>query len=207
MDDGDRGEPPSAGAPAAALPGPEVVGDDVTADGWPQLDTLVELARATLEGEGVTRGRLDLMLVDPVEMAELNQAHMGHDGPTDVLAFPLDADEAVATGSEADAGPDGEPAPGPPLHLGDVIVCPAVARDQAPAHTGTLDAELTLLVVHGVLHVLGHDHTEPAETAAMQARERHHLARAGLGHPADRNDSPEGSAALDDRERMERAQP
>ena len=52
-----------------------------------------------------------------------------------------------------------------PVLLGDVVVCPAVAADQAPTHAGTVDDELALLVVHGVLHVLGHDHAEPAETA------------------------------------------
>ena len=56
-------------------------------------------------------------------------------------------------------------APACPVLLGDVVVCPAVAAEQAPAHAGTLDDELALLVVHGVLHVLGHDHAEPAETA------------------------------------------
>ena len=75
---------------------------------------------------------------------------------TDVLSFPLD---------------DDEPQPGVPVLLGDVVVCPAVAADQASSHAGTLDDELALLVVHGVLHVLGHDHAEPAETATMRARE------------------------------------
>jgi len=64
-----------------------------------------------------------------------------------------------------------------PLLLGDVVVCPAVAERQAPEHAGSYDDELALLVVHGVLHVLGHDHAEPDETAAMQARERDLLDR------------------------------
>jgi probable rRNA maturation factor len=55
--------------------------------------------------------------------------------------------------------------------LGDVVVCPAVAAEQAATHAGTLDDELALLVVHGVLHVLGHDHAEADETATMRARE------------------------------------
>jgi probable rRNA maturation factor len=59
-----------------------------------------------------------------------------------------------------------------PLLLGDVVVCPSVAERQAPEHAGGYDDELALLVVHGVLHVLGHDHAEPEETAVMQARER-----------------------------------
>jgi probable rRNA maturation factor len=58
-----------------------------------------------------------------------------------------------------------------------VVVCPAVAERQAPEHAGSYDDELALLVVHGVLHVLGHDHAEPGETAAMHARERDLLDR------------------------------
>ena len=67
--------------------------------------------------------------------------------------------------------------------LGDVVVCPAVAAEQAPTHAGTLDDELALLVVHGVLHVLGHDHAEPDETATMRARELELLDRAPLARP------------------------
>jgi probable rRNA maturation factor len=59
-----------------------------------------------------------------------------------------------------------------PLLLGDVVICPAVAARQAPEHAGTVDDELALLVVHGVLHVLGHDHADDEERLIMQARER-----------------------------------
>jgi probable rRNA maturation factor len=70
-------------------------------------------------------------------------------------------------------GPD-RPPPDPgdlPLLLGDVVICPSVAVAQAPSHAGTVDDELALLVVHGVLHVLGHDHQHPDEMARMRARE------------------------------------
>jgi probable rRNA maturation factor len=98
--------------------------------------------------------------VDEAAMAELNQEHMGHEGPTDVLSFPIDGPAA---------GPDGL--------LGDVVVCPSVARRQAPEHAGTYEDELALLVVHGVLHVLGHDHAEDDEAAVMREREAAHLQR------------------------------
>jgi probable rRNA maturation factor len=94
---------------------------------------------------------------------------MGVSGPTDVLAFPVD-DPAMV--------PDGIP-----VLLGDVVVCLSVAARQAPTHAGDYDSELSLLIVHGVLHLLGHDHAEPAETEAMQARERLHLARYGMVRP------------------------
>ncbi|MEL6986005.1 MAG: rRNA maturation RNase YbeY, partial [Actinomycetota bacterium] len=65
----------------------------------------------------------------------------------------------------------------------DIVICPEVARRQAPEHCGSIEAELALLVIHGVLHILGHDHAEPEETAVMQARERHHLGLLGHRHP------------------------
>jgi probable rRNA maturation factor len=130
----------------------------------------VELARNVLEAEGVSGdAELSLLFVDEVTISGLNRRFMDRDGPTDVLAFPID-DPAVAA-----------PEPGTsdhgPLLLGDVVVCPAVAERQAPEHAGTYDDELALLVVHGVLHVLGHDHAEADEAARMQARERELLDR------------------------------
>ena len=119
------------------------------------IDRWVDLACAVLVAEGRV-GELTLTFVDRDEIATLNAEHLGKEGPTDVLSFPLD---------------DDEPQPGVPVLLGDVVVCPAVAAEQAPTHAGTVDDELALLVVHGVLHVLGHDHAEPDETATMRARE------------------------------------
>lgn len=91
--------------------------------------------------------------VDVAAIAGLNAAHMGATGPTDVLAFPIDAVADVV--------------PGVPGLLGDVVVCPEVAQRQAPEHDRTPQAELDLLVVHGLLHLLGHDHAEPDERARM----------------------------------------
>lgn len=157
--------------------GPEVTVDDLTEAGVDEPDRWAELATTTLVGEGIEVGTLDLLFVDPPAMAELNRQHMGHDGPTDVLAFPLDADELRR--APAVVGDDD----GPPLHLGDIVICPRVATEQAPDHCGTVEAELSLLVIHGVLHVLGHDHREEGERLAMQARERHHMSGAGHHHP------------------------
>ena len=118
---------------------------------------------------------LSLLFVEPEEIAELNAEYMGSATPTDVLAFPIDAAdiETVAGPGNSSRGPS-RPEPDNsdmPLLLGDVVVCPAVAKAQAPSHAGTLDDELALLVVHGTLHVLGHDHDTPEATAAMRARE------------------------------------
>lgn len=120
------------------------------ADRWAALaaDALSSVKRS---------GELTLTFVDREEIASLNAEHMGHDGPTDVLSFPLDDDE--------DLVPIG------PVLLGDVVICPAVAAEAAGMHAGTLDDELALLTVHGVLHIVGHDHADPGERAEMQALE------------------------------------
>ena len=138
--------------------GVTVVVSDEQHDVAVDADRWARLATAVLEHEGHA-GELTLTFVDRDEIASLNAEHMGRSGPTDVLSFPLDSLE------------DGlDPLPGPVL-LGDVVVCPAVAGDAAPTHAGTLDDELALLVVHGILHVLGHDHAEPDETQLMRERE------------------------------------
>lgn len=144
------------------------------------LDRWQRLAQAVLCDEGV-RGlaELSVLYVTELEIAELNLDHMGKTGPTDVLAFPIDAAEAemVPHNQPLNRGPDRPPSdPGDmPLLLGDVVICPAVAQRQAPEHAGTLDDELALLLVHGILHVLGHDHDDDAATAAMRERELQHL--------------------------------
>jgi probable rRNA maturation factor len=171
-----RGEAPVEPVPSgSAATGLAVEAFDETTVGVDDLDRWSEVARSTLESEGVERGRLDLIFVDAETMAELNAEHMGHDRPTDVLAFPLDGGREAATVS-AGLGDL-------PHHLGDVVICPQMARTQAPEHCGLYEAELSLLVVHGVLHVLGHDHAEHDERVVMQTRERHHLARYGFTHP------------------------
>jgi probable rRNA maturation factor len=134
------------------------------------------LALAVLRAEGV-RGlsELSLLFVTEQEMAELNESYMGTAGPTDVLAFPLDAHDVtqVVSPTGSTRGPDRAPVdPGDlPLLLGDVVVCPAIAARQASSHAGTVDDELALLLVHGILHVLGHDHAEEPAAATMRARE------------------------------------
>ena len=147
------------------------------------VDTMrwVALAEKVLRAEGV-RGDAELSLVFVGEsvMADLNKRFMDADGPTDVLAFPID--DPIDGGRWPDSGstgPDREPPELAelPMLLGDVVVCPAVAARQAPEHAGSYDDELALLVVHGVLHVLGMDHAEDDERAAMQARERELLDR------------------------------
>lgn len=127
-----------------------------------------QLAQDVLAGEGVVGpAELAVAFVDEQAMADLNVTHMAGTGPTDVLSFPLDAE------------PDPTAGAGAPRLLGDVVICPAVARRNAVA-PGGYEGEIALLVVHGVLHILGMDHAEADEAAAMVARERHHLAAVGM---------------------------
>jgi probable rRNA maturation factor len=135
-----------------------------------------DLALAVLTAEGVRGGaELSIMFVDEDAITTLNHEFMQVTGPTDVLAFPIDVDvEMVPSALTANVGPDRSPTDqgDMPLLLGDVVVCPAVAHRQAPEHAGTVDDEMALLIVHGVLHVLGYDHAEVDEAVKMRARER-----------------------------------
>src|SRR4051794_18073437 len=153
------GDPPSSRPTVVTAEVAVVASDEQAAsDGVPvDVERWSRLAADVLTSEGAG-GELTLTFVDRDEIAALNAEHLGRTGPTDVLSFPLDAD-------------DDEPVPGVPVLLGDVVVCPAVAAEQASNHAGSADDEVALLVVHGVLHVLGHDHAADDETAVMRARE------------------------------------
>lgn len=163
-------------------------------DGVPRIVAASALARAAaaaLDAAGAPGpASLGLILSDDAELADLNAAHMGKHGPTDVLSFPLLAPSAFPDhpGRDAAASQQDEPFPLPPgarRHLGDIVVSVERAIGQAEAgrggQTGDVhwDArdELRLLVTHGVLHVCGWDHAEPEEEAAMRAQERKLLAR------------------------------
>ncbi|HKI28886.1 MAG TPA: rRNA maturation RNase YbeY [Actinomycetota bacterium] len=116
------------------------------------VEGLMTLARATLLGEGIADAELSISLVTEEEIAELHRRYLREEGPTDVLSFPLD-DEA---------GEDGV------RMLGDVVIAPAVAARNNEEDPGS---ELRLLLVHGILHLLGHDHTERADRESMWARQ------------------------------------
>jgi probable rRNA maturation factor len=113
---------------------------------------------------------LSVLLVDEKVMADLHERWMGEPGPTDVLAFPMDElrppGPPQAAASRADrTGAEGED-PGPAL-LGDVVLCPQAAAAQAREAGHSTADELELLVTHGLLHLLGYDHADEEERAAM----------------------------------------
>jgi probable rRNA maturation factor len=127
---------------------------------------LAALARHVLDGMRVhPLAELSVLLVDEAAMADLHQRWMGEAGPTDVLSFPMDEIwPPPPGGSQADHGGDGEAAPG---LLGDVVLCPQVAIEQASKAEHSFQDELDLLCTHGILHLLGYDHGEPEEHATM----------------------------------------
>ena len=123
-------------------------------------DTILTVARHALDEMGVNPlAELSILLVDVDYMTELNRQWMDGDGPTDVLAFPMDE-------GSVDHGPS-EAAGGEPALLGDIVLCPEVAAKQAATAGHTTMDELALLTVHGTLHLLGYDHAEPDEEAEM----------------------------------------
>ena len=154
----------------------------------PRLVAHAALARtvvAALEAAGApTPASIALTLTDDAELAELNAAHMGKDGPTDVLSFPLLPPAAFpphpGTARGGAPGPAFALPPGARPQLGDIVVSVERAIEQAEegrgGHTGDVRwapaDELRLLVTHGTLHVCGWDHAEPDEEAAMRALER-----------------------------------
>jgi len=103
---------------------------------------VIALAEGVLRREGVRNALLSVAFVTDRHIAALNREHLGHSGPTDVISFGF-----------ARVGPRG-------AVVGDVYIAPGVARRNAMANGGGVREELLRLVVHGVLHVLGHDHPE-----------------------------------------------
>ncbi len=153
------------------------------------VDRWGTLARNVLIDEGVVGDvEMSLMFVDEPSISALNRQFMGKEGPTDVLSFPIDEEASPRNGSPghsitASAGPsegyddDDDDDDDQPLMLGDVLICPVVAHRNAPEHVGdnhngSLDDEIALLVVHGILHLLGMDHMEDGEAEEMEAREQ-----------------------------------
>ena len=115
------------------------------------------LARHVLDAMHVhPQTELSILLVTSDVMSELHVQWMDEPGPTDVLSFPMD---------ELRPGSDAEPTP--PGLLGDVVLCPEVAVDQARRAGHSTAEELLLLTTHGILHLLGFDHAEPAEEKEM----------------------------------------
>jgi len=131
---------------------------------------LRRLVETTLAQEGISAVPVvALYITDDAEVRDLNRRHRGVDATTDVLSFPLLDDKT----SPFVAPPDGR------LHLGDVVVSYPRAVEQAADYGHSVDRELSYLIVHGLLHLLGYDHETDEEQAEMRAHEEAILSRLG----------------------------
>lgn len=132
---------------------------DISNESGEQVDTraLVRLARHALAVLRIhPQSDLSVLLVDEDTMTAYHERFMGIGGPTDVLSFPMDEMRAPADDEEPPQG-----------LLGDIVICPAFTGAQAPGNGRTNQEEMEYLLIHGLLHLLGHDHAEPDEKAVM----------------------------------------
>ena len=120
-----------------------------------------EVVRTVLEGEGAADAEISLAFVDNATIHRLNRQFLDHDEPTDVLSFPL---------SEGRSG----------KLSGELVIGAEVAQAQARERGHDVQAELALYVIHGLLHLCGHDDTTAEAAAAMRGRERHYLRQLAL---------------------------
>lgn len=139
--------------------------------------------RALLAAAAPAPGSVTVVLTDDEELADLNHEHMGLDGPTDVLSFPMLAPESFQRSGSHDARTRRRSKAAlrkPRTHIGDIAISVERAVEQAEAGRGgqTGDVrwsaadELRLLVTHGVLHLCGWDHAKPSDEAAMRTLEQ-----------------------------------
>jgi probable rRNA maturation factor len=171
--------------------------------------TLAAVARYSLDRMRIhPLAELSVLIVDEAAMTELHERWMGEPGPTDVLSFPMDElrPPSPVGGTSGRGGED--PGPDPAL-LGDIVLCPQVAAEQAKKAGHSAQAEMELLTVHGVLHLLGYDHADPEEEAEMFGLQGQLLSDwrasavsegAAAGHPAvakNAGDAAAGSPAGD----------
>lgn len=126
---------------------------------------LIERAANAALAREAANGDITIVLTGDAQLRELNRGYLGIDAPTDVLSFP-----ASETDPETGA-----------RYLGDILISIPRAEEQAKAAGHPLDAEVQLLVVHGVLHLLGHDHAEPHEKSKMWKAQAEILQSLGLG--------------------------
>ncbi|MFN2527527.1 MAG: rRNA maturation RNase YbeY [Candidatus Baltobacteraceae bacterium] len=130
--------------------------------------TIKRTAKKLLAAVDERQSALSISFVDDQEIRELNRAHRGKDKPTDVLSFPLWEEGDAHLGERL---------------LGDVVISVDTARRQAAEYDASLEAEINRLLIHGVLHVMGHDHEEAAERKEMRAEERRLAQAIGLTWP------------------------
>lgn len=137
--------------------------------GCPDAGWFRHIAEQVLEAQGVgSNAELGMLITDQERVQELNRTYRGEDHPTDVLSFCMTVSEEES-GGEAErfvVAPDGI------MHLGEVVISYPQAAVQAQEHRHSVNKELAVLTVHGVLHLLGYDHGKVAQKREMTAKER-----------------------------------
>ena len=156
---------PTEANPPSEAEGPIVAQVDEEYADRVDADDVIAAIRATLESEGQL-GEVTVVITSDDAVAELNQQYRETEGPTDVLSFPAQ-----------DPTPGFVSAPEMAGYLGDIVIALPFTERQAAALNRPLKTELRLLAVHGALHLLGYDHAEPDEEAAMWTRQDAILAR------------------------------
>jgi len=147
------------------------MGIEVCNESGIELDetAIASVARFALDALRVNPlAELSVLLVELDVMSELHQRWMDLPGPTDVMSFPMDELDVTRRPDSVDD---------PEAILGDIVLCPAFAGDQAKTAGHALADELHLLTVHGVLHLLGYDHAEPDQEREMFALQNDLLGR------------------------------
>ncbi|MFC1930596.1 rRNA maturation RNase YbeY [Chloroflexota bacterium] len=134
----------------------------------PEISWLQEVVEQVLVAQGTSPdAELSLVITGQERVQELNKCYRDKDAPTDVLAFYMVPEvEQIETGSpHFIAPPDGV------LHLGEVIISYPQAVIQAQEQRHSIKKEITILIIHGVLHLLGYDHEKPEQGHEMRAEE------------------------------------
>lgn len=137
----------------------------VSADGIPGAGSIQQWAEQALPAEKAT-AELSVRIVDEAEITALNRQYRGKDGPTNVLSFPYEAIPGVST-----------------KLLGDIVICAPVVAGESIAQEKPLEAHWAHLVIHGVLHLLGHDHQKDDTASRMESLEIELLDGLGYGNP------------------------
>ncbi len=126
------------------------------------FDRIQRAVTNVFEDAGFVKGSIEIVTLASEPMRQMNVEYLGHDYPTDVLAFPLEVDQARKS---VDA---------------EIVICPDVAIDLAKDYNWPPEDELLLYAIHGALHIVGYDDHAPEDAPIMHAKEREYLARVGV---------------------------
>ena len=143
------------------------VQDAAKAASNPSIDTITSWAKSALDAKDIDCVEITIRLVDTPEMSELNENFRQKKGPTNVLSFPFGI-ERIGNDS---------------ILLGDIVICNEIVSEQAKEQNKSLDAHWAHMVVHGILHLLGHDHVEDEDAKIMETLEIDILKKLNFPNP------------------------